>query len=378
MRKTHRMIRLIAATVALLFVLAPMMAAQAAPAVSLSQGDESYNVTLLQEQLVKKGYLFIPSTGYYGDMTKEAVRNFQKQNNLATDGVAGPVTLEALFGKKQFDSIFSQPMPTPNLPAGVSVNATDAYWVNARKAYPGALLLGQSSKEISDLQTRLTKLGYYKYDVTGYFGQVTLQAVRTFQANNGSTVDGIVGPATLKKINATNAICANGKTLSGTSPAGSSSSSSSSAAAPRSVAVATDTAASAGATSDAQKFINTAMQYIGSSYVYGAAGPRSFDCSGLVQYSYKQAFGVTIPRTSAQQGTNDAWTKITSKDNLRAGDLIFFRSINSSGTGISHVGIYVGNNQMLHSPSSGKKVCIVSLSTAYYNSRFVCGRRLFN
>lgn len=94
-----------------------------------------------------------------------------------------------------------------------------------------------------------------------------------------------------------------------------------------------------------------ALSQVGKPYVLGAAGPDSYDCSGLVQWSLKQ-LGVSIPRTSKQQW--EATTRV-SKENLQPGDLIFY-SNNGSGSGVYHVAIYTGPGMRVHAPSPGKTV----------------------
>lgn len=126
----------------------------------------------------------------------------------------------------------------------------------------------------------------------------------------------------------------------------------------------------ASSTSKVQAVINLAYSKIGSPYVWGAEGPNSFDCSGFTSYVFRNAVGVSIPRTSsAQSGLG----KTVSKANLQPGDLVFF---NTSGSGVSHVGIYVGGGKMVHAPSSGKSVTTSSINSSYYSSRFVTAKRV--
>ena len=115
--------------------------------------------------------------------------------------------------------------------------------------------------------------------------------------------------------------------------------------------------------------VNTARKYIGVPYVWGGGTPSGFDCSGLVQYVFK-AHGINLPRTSKQQWT--AGTLI-SKSQLQPGDLVFFANTYTSG--VSHVGIYVGNNQFIHS-SSSKGVIISSLSNTYWAAHYHGCRRV--
>ncbi|MGW2747535.1 NlpC/P60 family protein [Streptomyces sp. NPDC001450] len=94
-----------------------------------------------------------------------------------------------------------------------------------------------------------------------------------------------------------------------------------------------------------------AYQKLGSPYVWGATGPDAFDCSGLVQAAYRSA-GVSLPRTTYTQ--INAGRRV-SRSELQPGDLVFFYS------GISHVGIYIGNGQMVHAPNPSAPVRVAPI-----------------
>ena len=97
---------------------------------------------------------------------------------------------------------------------------------------------------------------------------------------------------------------------------------------------------------------NVALQQIGDRYRYGAAGPRAFDCSGLMQYSYRKA-GIKIPRTSSAQARR---AHRIPKRKLRRGDLMFF----TNGGGVYHAAMFLKRDRrgvvMVHSPGSGQRV----------------------
>lgn len=96
----------------------------------------------------------------------------------------------------------------------------------------------------------------------------------------------------------------------------------------------------------ATEAIAEASKYLGTSYVWGGSNPTSgFDCSGLTQWSFKQA-GYSLPRTAAQQYLA---TEKIDRSSAKAGDLVFF----SYGSGVAHVGIYLGNNRMLDAQNNG-------------------------
>jgi gamma-D-glutamyl-L-lysine dipeptidyl-peptidase len=113
-----------------------------------------------------------------------------------------------------------------------------------------------------------------------------------------------------------------------------------------------------------------ARRFLGLRYLWAGTSGFGLDCSGFTHLVFK-ALGVTIPRDAAPQAT--AGRRVATRSALRAGDLVLFRG--SSGT-IHHVGLYVGNGRMIHSPATGRPVAIVSLSAEPYRSEFAGGRRL--
>ena len=120
-----------------------------------------------------------------------------------------------------------------------------------------------------------------------------------------------------------------------------------------------------GGSAAAQKAVDTAMAQIGDPYVWGAAGPDAFDCSGLVQYAYAAA-GISLPHSSRMQSTMGA---PVSRDALQPGDLVFFYSP------VSHVGIYIGDGQMVHASTSGVPVKTASVDSmgSYNSARRIAG-----
>ncbi|MEU8192990.1 C40 family peptidase [Microbispora amethystogenes] len=114
----------------------------------------------------------------------------------------------------------------------------------------------------------------------------------------------------------------------------------------------------------AEQAIKVARKHLGDPYVWGATGPRAFDCSGLVQFAWRKA-GVKIPRTT--WSILSAVKKKVSLARLKPGDLIF-----TSGGG--HVGMYIGNKKVINAPHSGAVVRVDRLK-GYWRSNFVAAVR---
>ncbi|MDP2892683.1 MAG: peptidoglycan-binding protein [Bacillota bacterium] len=288
----------------------------------LAKGDKDQYVLQLQKALFEKGFLKIKPTGYFGTDTQKAVYNFQKSEAITADGKAGPVTLKLLLGKNY------KPLPSTRKVADAEVEAISK---------------GDEGDNVKKLQKRLKALGYYKDEITGFFGPLTFEAVKKFQRVNGLPETGTAAEKTLGLIYTDKAKKSNGKHIQTAS------------------------------VSKMDKFIEKAKKYIGKAYRRGGNGPDAFDCSGFTKYVLKQ-MGVTAPRTADSQSQNPIWEKVE-RDQLRKGDLVFFDTRNGNPP-VGHVGIYLGKGKFLHAmPDEG--VIISELATKYYTERFKWGRRVF-
>lgn len=122
-----------------------------------------------------------------------------------------------------------------------------------------------------------------------------------------------------------------------------------------------------------EQIIAKAKQFVGASYVRGSASPsRGFDCSGFVHYIHKAVLGVSLPRSSDTQFRRG---QPVSRSDLAPGDVVFFE--NTYKHGISHVGLYIGNNQFIHAANSRRGVRIDSLDSSYYAPRYAGARRMY-
>jgi hypothetical protein len=111
--------------------------------------------------------------------------------------------------------------------------------------------------------------------------------------------------------------------------------------------------------------IEEAQKHLGKPYVFGASGPNSFDCSGFVSYVLSHSVSPGFGRTNAQ-GLFNLCTPVA-RVNAEPGDLIFFTGTYNSGSPVTHIGIYIGNGQMIH---SGKPCQYSSIDTPYWTSHF--------
>ncbi len=120
------------------------------------------------------------------------------------------------------------------------------------------------------------------------------------------------------------------------------------------------------------RLMGEATKYIGRPYVWGGSSPAtSFDCSGFVCWSYTKSGVYNLPRTTAQ-GIYNQCTPVK-KEDLKPGDLVFFTGTYNSGSPVSHIGIYVGDNQMLH---AGDPIGYANLGNSYWIRHWYGGGRL--
>jgi cell wall-associated NlpC family hydrolase len=119
--------------------------------------------------------------------------------------------------------------------------------------------------------------------------------------------------------------------------------------------------------------VSEALNYLGIRYRFGGTSPDTgFDCSGLVSYTVERSLGLKLPRNAAEMAQQGI---AVNKNELKAGDLVFF---NTLGRRYSHVGIYLGDDRFVHSPSAGGVVRVESMAMTYWAKRYNGARRLDN
>ncbi len=294
---------------------------------SLRPGTSSDTVKKLQLRLMDLQFFDADeATGYYGSVTTESVKLFQRTNELTIDGIAGTDTLALLYSN------------------------------NAKKY---TIKQGDSGTDVAAVQRRLKELKYFTSSATGYFGSSTLVAVKAFQKNNNLTTDGKVGLRTRDVLYSSKAKLAPVSTSTKTTDA-----------APEKETTTTNSATK----KSVSEFLKFAQAQLGKKYVSGNEGPTSFDCSGYAYYCLKNS-GISTGRLSAKGFSSvSSWTSVK-KSNIKAGDLLFFGVRGSSSVG--HVGIYLGNNNMIHCSSSKGKVVITSITSSYWVDNYKSAKRVF-
>ena len=377
-------------------------------------GDTGPDVEGIQQRLYELGYLDNKANikGVFGDKTEVAVKEFQDKNDLNDDGKVGSKTLEMLYGEDVVGNAFrlgdeNQVIKDCQIalkklgyitfkPDGVMGRAT----VTAIKAFQQAnsltrdgalgpvtrdlilsgkaqemvMQLGDYGTDVKNMQTRLAKLNYLsKANATGYFGEITEDAVRAFQKRAGLTADGQVGGVTLTMMNSSSAKKAasapstkketksSGSSSSGSSSSGSSSGSSS----------------SVSDKSGVEKLVALAESKIGSKYVRGAKGSNSFDCSGFVYWCLKNAGVNTSYMTSIMWRSTSRFSRFTDMGSIQRGDILVFSGESDSA---GHVGIYLGGGKMIDASSSEGQVRLSSSvlsSGGYWTRHFICAYHVF-
>ncbi len=322
MKKTSKKIASIACFI--------MMTSIVSAGATFHPGDRGDQIREIQQALAQNGSS-ITVDGDYGTGTTEAVKAFQYSRGLEADGIVGAETYRALIGAEipeNKSSRFAEQKP----------------WQDQRKE-KNMFPLVTADNVTTVLQQALVNKGY-NLDVDGVFGVGTEQAVRKFQADRGLDVDGVVGRETFYALT--------GQKLPGgplrrfgNGGFGS----------------VTGTANSRLAV----QLLGIANQYRGVPYVFGGSSPSGFDCSGFTRYVYS-AVGISLPRCADEQyfvGSD------VSMANLQPGDLVFFSTYES---GVSHVGIYIGDSQFINAATDG--VGVADLNSRYWSSRYIGAKRV--
>lgn len=310
----------------------------------LSYGEKSDVVLASQTRLKELGYLTTTPDGVYGNDTAAAVKQFQSRNDLVVDGYLGPSTRDVL---------------------------------NSSSAVPNGLSLGDSGDTVKRVQELLAKYGYMtSSNSTGYYGEITEGAVKSFQKNNGLSVDGTVGMRTMAKLTGGDVKKAGSSSSSGGSTSSSSGNSGSSSNKPSGNTSSNSSNSSSGGStssgntsvsSSVDALIKVAKSKLGAPYVLGAKGPNSFDCSGFVYWCLNQVGVKQSYITSYGWRSMSKYRKISNFSDIKAGDIVVVRG---------HVGIAAGNGMVIDASSSSGKIVYRDLGS-WWKNNFIVAWRIF-
>ena len=154
--------------------------------VSMKKGNKGTAVTNLQKRLIELGYLKGTASGTYDSNTISAIRSFQKKNGLKSDGTATAETQKALYSEA---AVSASATATPKVKATPTPKPTVAVPEESLRS-------GDTGNDVKTVQKRLKELGYYKSTIDGKFGRTTVNALKSFQADNNLTADGVAGKKT--------------------------------------------------------------------------------------------------------------------------------------------------------------------------------------
>ncbi|MFA5889131.1 MAG: peptidoglycan-binding protein [Candidatus Paceibacterota bacterium] len=158
----------------------------------LSLGSSGADVSALQTILKQKGFLSGDITGYYGNLTTKAVRDFQLSKGLEQAGVIGPRTRVALNSLS--NTTTTSTPPTTSATPGAGTNT-------AKYTFTKPLTIGSAGTEVFELQKKLTSLGLYSGPITGTYNSLTWEAVKKFQSQHNLEQVGSIGPGTRNALN---------------------------------------------------------------------------------------------------------------------------------------------------------------------------------
>lgn len=308
----------------------------------IALGEQSEIVKKYQNRLIALGYLSGEADGNFGLSTQNAIRAFQSRNDQVVDGYLGPDTRSLM---------------------------------DSENAKPFGMRLGEQSDDVKNMQNLLVKYGYLSQDkASGYFGELTKDAVIAFQSVNGLGTDGTAGAKTLQLLQSGTAKSKpKPKAKANTPSRGNRGGAAGGNSAP---AVRGDTGSGGSVSSgvggatvsgSAGSLISIASSKIGSPYVWGAKGPNSFDCSGFVYWCLNQA-GVGTSYMTSSGWRNPGRFKKVSMGELQAGDIVVVRG---------HVGIYAGGGSVIDASSSNGRVVHRSLS-GWWANNFITAWRIFS
>ncbi len=314
----------------------PQAAAALRP--TLEKGARGPAVVFVQQALT-----VAPASGWYGPLTRTAVRKFQERNNLKRTGRVTARTWAALLSGEAVTTPESKagdetsPAPAPLTPAQAAASRP-ALSRGMGPGHPAVIFVQQYLRVSPD---------------TGYYGNLTTAAVTAYQRGLSLEATGAVDGPTWDAIHA-------GRTVSVTAPTQG----------PSTSTTPTPTYKLPADATARDRAVVYALAQVGKPYVLGGNGPDVFDCSGLIQQAYLSA-GVALPRLASQQ--RFAGTRVDLAD-LVPGDLLYYQDGTSPRSG--HISMYVGNGLAVEAANPRRGVRVRDLHEPWYRDRFVAATRI--
>jgi len=267
-----------------------------------------------------------------------SVRKYIVSTAFVTTIALTPIFSGSVFAYADPDAGTSENNAPVNTPATEQVEKEKTITTKT-----GTVSMNDRGETVRNIQEVLNNQGYTA-NPDGIFGKETDQAVKDFQNDKDLSVDGLVGPATKEELSIDTATDAEDLTITD-APVQQTSASSS-------------------------NIVATAQNLVGTPYTFGGTTPTAFDSSGFVNYVFAQE-GIDLNRTHADMWKNDG----VEVDSPSVGDVVFFE--NTYKTGVSHSGIYIGNNQMIHAGTDKTGVEITDMGYDYWQNHYI-GAKSFN
>lgn len=241
------------------------------------------------------------------------------------DGIFGPKTKKAVQDYQK-----SKGLQVDGIAGKNTLSELDGKSSSSNDSGSSLYRVGDNSSKVSDLQSNLETHGY-NIATDGIFGSNTKDAIQSFQKKQGLQVDGIAGKKTLSALKDKDPDDEKDNRDSGASSDGT---------------------------------ISTAQDLVGTPYVFGGTTTSGFDSSGFINYVFDQE-GVDLNRTHAAMWENDG-KKV---DNPSPGDVVFFEGTYKSG--VSHSGIYLGDNEMVHAGTEDTGVEVTNMDIGYWSDKYI-------